>query len=975
MFDLRKHRGAVGRRVRLFGLGLSVPTATLLFLFSVSSLAPGLAIAQDTTGDDGAIETITVTGSRIARRDYVSPSPIMTVEEETIQGSGEIALNNALGELPQFRATDEGGQGTGGRALVNLRGLGASRNLVLLDGRRLPISSAFGEVDTSILPSTIISSVETITGGASAVYGSDAMSGVVNFISVRDFEGVRTDIRYGNSAKSDYAQMTASIMMGGDYSGGRGNGFLALSATDRDSLWGKEREEFFKYGVPSSYIGMGTFVPNATNLPDQDVVDALFTSYGIAEADLPPANDRLGFNDDGTLFSQNFGAQNYHGADYEWIDNYSYAVINGQNVRMPVSTQRHVKSSLAQKNLFTKSEYEFGAGVTGYAQALVTYSRVNTNSGGTLTQFGNPIIPVTNPFIPADLATVLASRPDPDADFAYNSRYVALKGKNWDEDYYSQQYILGVKGELNVKDWTYDVYGAVDHVRHVQTQNRAVFLSRVNNLVQAPDGGASICDGGYNPFGLQNVLANSDECIDYISGTTTSTATSRRRTVEANVQGTLTDMPAGPLQFAAVLSTRTDEYEYNPDKALAEQDVQAVVASAPVAGSIDVNEVGLEMSVPVLDSLTFNLAGRYSDYDLSGGTSTYKLDALWRPVDSLLIRGGYQKAIRAPNVGELFSPETGAQVGFGSPPTGGEPCDYRTDARTQGGAQLRQLCIDTGVPAGIVDTYIFPTTAAFGVESGNIELDPESADTYTFGVVYTPALESSDLSLSVDYFNIEITDVIDPIPGSVALSKCYNLDGSNPSYDPDNVYCQLIERNETGEFEVIHEPYFNLGKLATSGIDLTVNWGIETDLGRFSVNSLVSFVNSYERVTLPGEPAIDYKGTIGGPGGPKPDWQTLTTFGFTRGPFSANLRWFYLPSMEDSSTATNPNSTSRGVVAYQKWNLVGTYDLSDRTDVRWGITNLLDEDIPQVGNSRGNTDYATYDLVGRSYYVGVRMDF
>lgn len=974
MFKPNIARVLWGHRLRLMaGSGL-FSTTILFFLVSASTFAPDLALAQDDE-DEEAIETITVTGSRIARRDYVSPSPIMTVEEEQIQESGQIALNDALGELPQFRATSEGGQGSGGRALVNLRGLGASRNLVLLDGRRLPVSSAFGEVDTSMLPSTIISSVETITGGASAIYGSDAMSGVVNFISARDFEGVRADIRYGNSAENDFAQTTASLMLGGNFAEGNGNGFISLSATDRDSLWGRKREDFFKYGVPSSYIGMGTFVPNATNLPDQDVVDTLFTGYGIAPADLPPRNDRFGFNDDGTLFSQNFGAQNYHGADYEWINGYSYAVINGQNVRMPVSTQRHVMASLAQKNFFAKQEYEFSDVVTLYAQALVTYSSVNTNSGGTLTQFGNPVIPVTNPFIPADLATVLASRPDPTADFDYNSRYVALKGKNWDEDYYTQQYIVGFKGDLPIKDWSYDAYFAYDNVRFVQTQNRAVFLSRVNDLVQAPDGGASICEGGYNPFGLMNVLANSEECINYISGTTTSNADSGRTTGEVSVQGSIVDMPAGPLQFSALLSTRKDTYDYRPDKALAEQDVQAVIASSPVGGEISVNEVGLELAIPALDGLTFNVAGRYSDYDLSGGVSTWKVDALWRPTESLLIRGGYQLAIRAPNIGELFSPDTGVQVGFGSPPTGGEPCDIRTDARTQGGAQLRQLCIDTGVPASVVDTYIFPTTASAGVRSGNIDLDPETADTYTFGVVYTPDLASGNLSISLDYYDIEITDVVSPIPGGVALNKCYNLDGSNPNYDANNVYCQLIDRGPTGEFNVIRTPYFNLGKLATSGTDLTVNWVKDVGPGSISVNSLVSFVGSYEVVTLPGEPALDYKGTIGGPGGPKPDYQTLTTFGYSQGPFSANLRWFYLPSMEDDSIASNPNSTSRGVDAYQKWNLVGTYSFDDATQLRWGIVNLLDEDIPQVGNSRGNTDYATYDLVGRSYYVGLRKDF
>jgi outer membrane cobalamin receptor len=978
MFDLNTDFGPMRRLLRWLAVGGLVPLTSLIFLLSAATHAQeSTAAAEDEAEDSSsAVDEIVITGSRIARRDYDSPSPIMTVGQEQIQASGAIALNNALGDLPQFRATGEGGQGTGGRALVNLRGLGSSRNLVLLDGRRLPISSAFGEVDTSILPSTIVSSVETITGGASAVYGSDAMSGVVNFISERNFEGVRADIQYGNSAENDFGQSTASLMMGGEFAAGRGNTYVAVSVTDRDNLPGRNRFKFYQYGVPSSYIGMGTFVPSAANLPDQDVVNTLFTGYGIAPGDLPPRNDRFGFNDDGSLFSQNFGAQNYQGAPYEWIDGYAYAVINGQNVRMPVSVQGNARNSLEQKNLFTKSEYEITDNITGYFQALVTYSRVNTNSGGTLTQFGNPVIPVTNPFIPADLATLLASRPNPNANFDYNSRYVAFSGKNWDEDYYSQQFIFGLKGDFNFKDWSYDAYYAWDKVRHGQTQNKAVFLSRVNNLVQAADGGASICAGGYNPFGLQNVLATSQECLDYIGGTTTSNEDVDRTTFEASIQGSLFDLPAGPVQFAFLASTRKDEYDYNPDKALQEQDVQAVVASAPIAGSIEVKELGVEFAVPVLDSLTLNLAARYSDYDLSGGTSTSKIDALWRPTETLLFRGGYQRAIRAPNIGELFSPETGDQVGFGSPPNGGEPCDIRTNARMNGGTQLRQLCIDTGVPANVVDTYIFPTTASFGVFSGNLDLEPESADTFTLGVVWTPNFGNNNLSLSLDYFDIDITEVIDTIDGSVSLDKCYNLDGSNPNYNPNNSYCQLIDRGPTGEFDVIRQPFFNLGNLATSGIDLAVNWAYDLNSGAtLSVNSLLSFVSSYDVVTLPGEAAIDYKGTIGGPGGPKPDFQTLTTFGYSKGPLSADLRWYYLPAMDSSARATNPNSTARGVKAYSKLNLVGTYDLSDTIDLRAGITNLLDTDIPQVGNSLGSTDSATYDIIGRSYYVGLRWEF
>lgn len=935
--------------------------------------------AVDREAGAQAVEEVVVTGSRISRRDYVSQSPIVSVTGSELRETGSVSIMEALGNMPQITPTRESQQGEGGRATISLRGLGSNRNLVLLDGRRLPVSSPFGEVDTNMLPLTVISKVETITGGASAVYGSDAMSGVVNFITEKDFEGVRAELRYGNSAKGDFEQDMASLTAGGKFADGRGRTYVSLGATHRDSLRGKDRFGFYQYGGLSSYIAPGTFVPDPANLPSAAAVTALFTGYGVAAQNVPPSNDRFGFNDDGTLFSQNFGAQNYHGPQYEWLnDNYAITVLNGA-VRMPVLVQFNPINSLDQRSIFLKSDYSLNERMTVYVQALANYSQVNTNTGGTLTQYGAPTIPVTNPFIPADLATLLASRPNPGASFTYNRRYAEIAPKNWDEDYYTQQYILGFRGNVGIKDWTYDAYVAWDRVRYVQTQFGAVFLSRVNSLVQAPDGGASLCDGGYNPFGWQNVAATSKDCLDYISGTSTSNANSKRQTYEASMQGSLFGLPAGPVRFSALVTGRKDEYAYTPDKALAEQDIQAVLAAPPIEGKTEVSEVGLELSVPVLKSLSLGLAGRYSDYDLSGGHTTWNIDALWRPIAPLLFRGGYQVAIRAPNIGELFSPATGLRVQFENPPDGGDPCDIRTTARSTGGAQLRQLCIDTGVPASIVDTYIFPTTATTGVFSGNRELKPEQADTYTVGIVFSPvdALgRFGRFSGSVDYFNIKITDVVDRIPATLSLDKCYNLDGSNPNYNANNEYCRLITRGPSGEFEVIRAPYFNLGELSTSGLDVALNWAIDLNVGStLSLNTLVSFLDSYKVATLPGEAAVDYKGTIGGPGGLLPDWRALTNFGYKQGPFTASLQWYFLPKMDNPAKATNPNSTARGVDSYNRWNLTGTYRLSEGLTAQAGITNLFDADIPLVGTVLGSTNTGAYDVVGRSFYVGVRAEF
>src|SRR5207302_2051077 len=335
-----------------------------------------------------------------------------------LQQSGTVSIESALNQLPQFApagTSANGGQGTGGHATVNLHGLGSNRNLVLLDGRRLPLADIFGDVDINFIPESILSSVQTITGGASAVYGSDAMSGVVNFVTLSHFEGMTTDLQYGNSIKDDFGQFSGSTAFGTKFADDTGHALLSLGYTHREGLSGAQRA-FFNLVTPSSFIGQGTFVPSPTNLPSQAAVNALFSVYG---------------------------------------------------------------------------------------QVLYVDSDVFTSSGRSLTQFGTlTTIPVTNPFIPADLGALLATRPNPNAPFTWNGRYVGLSVKSWDEQYTTAQYLAGLRGSLPLKDWTWDVFASYDTTDHLQSNQNAVLKSQVQNLLNAPDGGNSICAGGFDPFGL-----------------------------------------------------------------------------------------------------------------------------------------------------------------------------------------------------------------------------------------------------------------------------------------------------------------------------------------------------------------------------------------------------------------------------------------------------------------------------------------
>jgi len=949
-------------------------------------LAGSAAIAQQAepaSTSAGEVEEIVVTGSRIARPDYSSTSPIVTFSQEQITQAGTVNIENALNQLPQFvqgqMQSTIGAVALAGRASLNLRGLGETRNLVLLDGRRLPLSNANAVVDVNLIPQFILGGVETITGGASAVYGSDAMSGVVNFKSREHFEGIHLDVRTGISDRGDAKTADYGITAGFEISEGKGNVLLSAGYTDRDVLWGRDRE-FFQLGVLSSFIGQGTYVPAPTNLPQQSVINTVFSNYGVAPGAV--LNSRsIGFNDNGTLFGQ-IGAINYQGPTTQFFS------TTGANVRQPVTYQEFVVNPMERKSFYGKFDFDVTDTVTAYGQFLYNKTTATGQVGWSPTLFVVPTVPVTNPFIPADLRTILASRPQPGAEFTMNQRYMGLEFRNFPSDFTVGQYIFGLRGDLPFKDWRWDVYGSYDSTDLVETQDKAILLSRMRNLLTAPDGGASICAGGFNPFGLANQTSISGACRSYLEAETHDYTQLTQTIFEASLSGGLFQMPAGDLRFALTLDKRDNEFEFDPDPSRENGDIIGTLPTFPAQGSTSVKEAAVEFLVPLLRDVPFaqrlelNLGFRTSDYEFAGRVETYKADGLWSPVKAITFRGGFEHAIRAPNIGELYN-QLGAQAQIGSPPGQGDPCDVRTTTRTgPNGAQVRNLCVATGVPAPIADTYQYTTVAIGVINSGNTDLTPEEADTITFGVVLRPEFDAAlvrDLSVSVDYYDIDITDVIAPIAGGTALSKCYNLDGSNPSYDPANPFCQTLRRNPTtGGVDTVAAPYLNLGGLRTSGIDAQIDWRMPIGPGSLDLNLLANFTNSYEVQLLQGSPWQEFAGTIDGTqngGIPVPDWKTLTSLTYRLPSFEVGVRWRHLPEMDDITSVTRPASPAPGVPSYDLFDVTLAYKFNDTINVRGGINNAADKEPPIVGGTIGQTQPGTYDILGRYYYLGLQLGF
>ncbi|WP_245652466.1 TonB-dependent receptor domain-containing protein [Novosphingobium capsulatum] len=982
-----------GTRLVLSASALSVAVA--LATPALAQAAPQANAAPDTAPAAEAaqpdVKEIVVTGSLIQRPNNTAVSPIVSVSNEAIKASGNVNLQDALNQFPGFTPAGNsgtGGQGTGGRASVNLHGLGPNRNLVLLDGKRLPLSDISGTVDTNIIPESIIGGVDVITGGASAVYGSDAMSGVVNFKTLRSFDGVKADVQNSLSEKGDAYKFSGSIAFGSSFAQDRGHVIAAFSYTDQDPINGKARS-FFSDKTPSSYIGTGTFVPNATNAPNAAVVQSVFAGYGVTSTINPLLN--LGFNNDGSLFVQT-GAVNYKGL----TNSGGYALVGG-NVRMPVGQQVDFMNGLKRKTAFIKADYDLTPNLTLYGQFLFVDLNVHTASGNTLTQFGQlTTIPVTNPFIPQDLRTVLASRPNPTANFLWNGRYVGLPYKSWDEDYTVQQYMAGLKGNI-APGWTFDVYASYDQSVHNQTMHNAVVKSRVQNLLSAADGGNSLCQGGFNPFGDANMRSVSAACAAYMTKDAFSAERLGQTQFQGQINGKLFDLGAGPAQIALVAGYRKNTYNYRPDSDLQAQNLEAVTASQPASGRISVKELAGQIDIPLVADKPFirelgiGAAARVSNYSVSGTVTSYEADMRWRPTDTIMLRGGYQRAVRAPNIGELFSPQQGTQLVIGTPPGSlGDPCDYRSTARTgANGAQVAALCVAQGVPQAAIGSYSFPTTATGQLVSGNIGLRPEHADTFNAGVVFNAPRGGGlfgDFSFSVDYYNISIKNVISTVPGLTVLSKCYNLDGSNPGYAASNPYCALIQRDSNGQLVNVATPYLNLGSLKTDGVEAQVNWATPAPFlgrtGKIYTTTTVGWLHAYKVQLLPGAAEMNYTNISNGAANPSsvppratPRWKALTTLGYRSDNMGIGLRWRFQSAMQDVSSVLTPNNTQVGIAAYNLYDLFGNVKVGKMFELRAGINNLLNAKLPYVASSQNGTDVALYDPIGRSFYIGARVSF
>lgn len=1004
---------------------------------------------------------VTVTGSRIVRRDYESQSPIVTVEAETFEDRSSVSIEATLNQLPQFQPAGTGSNSPGGdastpfpsptaapgAATVNLRGLGTNRSLVLVDGRRVQPVNGNLVVDLNTIPAAAIQSVEVITGGAAAVYGADAIAGVVNLILKKDFGGVQVDGQYGITQEGDGQQTQFSALFGSALSEGRGHVMFGVNYAKRGSIYSRDRAWVRRgWNDPGTAAGGAGTAFGLSQFECQRPNPA-FGAQGNCPApgtfDLALGATQYGIDQNGSIFDVNDPLNPAHPYTGPLGGTSGFKVNPDGTLGYNDRETGTLSLPLQRWSVFASTNFDLAHGVEMFADSRFSQSLVSAT--GTHVALWN-IWSIQMPYnaayddpdsptfgqgpagtahhpVPASLADLLNARVsnapgfDPlTAPWQYNGSVDYLPPYRTDTTSNVFQVTGGLRGKLPLKDWRWEFYGT--HGKSsVNAHLPESFLSlpRVQQLMEQDQYGAGWinpaiiaaagrCTSGlpiFNPDGsVDNTHAVSQDCADYVTLRMNNVATIQQNVVEGTLQGTIAELWAGPLQFAAGADYRKDDFNFTPDAAYnANQDdanvVNNIALPLAVDGTTKVKEVYAEAAIPLLRNLPLvkkleiDPGIRFSDYRPGGKVKTWKALADWQLNDYARFRGGFQRANRAPNITELFLPTGAAAIttaidACGNWPTSPEWANVEANPnRLNLQKACQYLMTRDGAPPSLyvpgeasANGYNFsvfgPMASPFGfdlaVQGGNPDLKSERADTITVGGVFRSPLQAAALrrmTLSIDWYKIDLKGAID-VPDQITVyQQCLDARYNNliGSTDPgvtgeqivaNNPYCALIQREFTPQFPFgadrrYRAQYVNQGGIRTKGIDVQLDWGadlaalgLQSVPGGVSVNVQYNHLDSFARSPFPGGAFVEEKGTwSGGNFNFKSRW--LTTFGYNHAAFSVGLRWQHLPGLNPPAAA----ETSLPLKSHDQLDLFGRYRVNDRLDLRAGIDNLLNAD-PEV---------------------------
>ncbi len=973
--------------------------------------AAGGAMAQsapvNTAGADAPaatkVEEFVVTGSRIPSPNLNSISPVTAVNSQELKLEGTTRVEDLINQLPQVVGGQSGFLSitSSGTATVNLRGLGDQRNLVLIDGARLGPGSPFAPVaDLNFIPTPLVQRVDALTGGASATYGADAVAGVVNFIMKKDFTGLEMSVNYNayqhdNGDGKSQAANTAegfTAPTGGVFDGQTINVSLIFGANSPD---GKGNVEGYVEYLHTDPVTQAT--RDYSNCTISIVGTSQFACGGSGTAS--PAN-----------FFVNPGPLNPNYASPE------LALSPGGPTILPVSAANPANVyNYGAPSYFLRQDQRYQGGffahydltphVTAYTNFMFLHDQSLAQYGPS-GDFGTTVnLPCNDPQLSAQEVNELCVVPgyttaaNPTAgttSIAALKRNVEGGPRIDDRQFFDYRAQVGLKGDIT-SNWHFDVYG--QYFSSYYDDNQLNFtnnsrLADVFDVVPGPNGTAVCASGnaGCVPYNIFTPGAVTPAATSYLSEPGIVTGSTTEQVVDASITGDLTPY-GGKSPFAKEgvgvsfgAEYRRETLDVSPDFAEETGSLGGGGTILPVQGSFDVKELFAEARAPIIQDLPFvkeltaDLGYRFSHYSDVGNTNTYKIGAEWAINDDIRIRGGFNRAVRAPNIQELYAPQV---LGL---PGSNDPCANDPGVTPQ---YTQEQCARTGVTAAQYGHVVANGAAQYnGITGGNPNLKPESANTYTVGVVLTPVDLVKSLTISVDYFDIYVSNVITTYGFQNILNGCALQDNAT--------YCALIHRdpvsgslwrNENG---YIIDTNANLGYLKTNGVDFTFDYRFKfadfnlPDYGALTFNFLGTYTNKFVQQGAEGTPLVSCAGQFGPTcGPPQPFFKAKTRLSWST-PISGlqgSIDWRYIGAVNVDSSGV-PDRIDSHIPSYSYFDLAAQWRVKDRYTFSVGVNNIFDIQPPIIGAgnsdstySNGNTYPQVYDPLGRYLFASITADF
>jgi outer membrane receptor protein involved in Fe transport len=935
---------------------------------AIAALATGLlsapAFAQSAPAPEpgaAAPAEIVVTGSRIARPDLAASSPVAVITPAELKANNTVTIEQILTVNPQFVAsgTSASNNPGDGAATIDLRGLGSNRTLVLLDGKRLPAYDTTGAVDVNTIPTALIKRIDVLTGGASAVYGSDAIAGVVNFVLNDRFTGLQVDSSGQMTSHHDGELYDVSVT-GGIKLGDRGNLIASGNYSKRNGVFYAAR-------------------PHNSNAVDSS---DLVSSAGSTNANP-------------TVFDLGDGSEvqvTPSGALTDNLNLYNFTPVN--YAQLPF--ERYSATVLGR--------YDLTDGIEAYARGTYEHVKVVTTLAPTATAGYTFNIDPSNPFLTPDERTAFFGpgavindgsgvADDPTARagtsvVGIRRRITETGGRVEDHTTKYYQGIAGLRGDLG--DFKWDVSAQYGEVRkHEVLKNDLSYtaLAQALDVVAGPTGPRCFDpSNGCVPLNLFNAGTIPASQLSFVLRNAIQNTKTTQFVVGGNVAGDVRFLQSPWAEKPAAVSVGV---EYRREKAVttvsddfASGDLIYYGQGQNIAGKYNTKEAYIELKAPIISDKPFikalNIEGgfRYSDYSTVGSVRTFKGGGDWSPIEGLRFRGIYQRAVRAPNVYELFSPVVG---GTGS--LNNDPCTGNNVSAT-----IKAICVAQGAPAsafnGTVSSIPNPISGQINVfTGGNPNLKAEKTDTYTVGLVINP-VQMRAFTLSVDYYNIRIGNAVSVVPPSITINQCYFNNPSATSAACSGIHRNTLNGSLSGNLDFgVPEVLGNVAVVKTDGIDVSVGYhGGDLNGFNYAASLNGTYVKNYKQQSDPTSDVVQCAGRFGSACNMEPiaKWKHVADLTLGYGRFSLLSRWRFFGAVKEDIGTDILKSRIGGFTYIDE---TASFALSEHADLRLGVQNLFNKKSPIVGDTvgadvnGGSTFPNTYDVMGRTFFAGASFKF